>query len=108
VIALAGAFDAARRGPLANALASSPDARTFLDPFEYLTGAVDTRFVVIHGGDDPIISTEVATDFADRAAAVGFDVDVHLLPDGQHVEFGSPSTVEGAAALNIFATLLSD
>lgn len=112
VIALAGAYDAARRGPLANALGRSPGDRTFLDPFEYLTGGVETRiggvetrFVLIHGGDDPIIPSEVATDFAVRADAVGIDVELHLIPGGQHFEFGSPGTEEGGAALDIITSL---
>lgn len=99
VVSLAGAYDAARRGPLASALADSPEVLAALDPFEHVDNMVASRFVIVHGDADPIIPVSVAQEFANRASDAGTRTDIHVVDGGAHFEFGSPTTTEGAAAL---------
>ncbi len=101
LVSLAGAYDAARRGPLATALADSPDVLAALDPFAHVDSPVVTRLVVVHGTADPVIPISIAEEFADRAATAGTPTELQLVDGGAHFEFGSPTTTEGAAALAI-------
>lgn len=107
VVSLAGAYDAARRGPLATALSGAPDVVAFVDPFEYLDEPVLTRFVVVHGSDDSIVPWAVAAEFVAGATDVGNEIELHEVEGGGHFEFGSPTTPEGEASLAIITSALT-
>ncbi len=101
VVALAGVYDAAQRGPLASALADSPNVLRLVDPFEHADVPSSSRFVLVHGAADPLIPKSVAEAFVARAVAAGTRAELQVVDGGKHFEFGTPATMEGVAALSV-------
>ena len=106
VVGLAGAYDAARRGPLASNLADRPEVLAQLDPFERAGARQVGRIVLVHGAADPVIPIEVARDLVDSGRGDGINVELHVIDDGRHFEFGSPASDEGRAAMAVIGEAL--
>lgn len=83
-VGIAGAYSAAIDGPVADMLATNPEALRASDPYTYLGDNPSLRVWLIHGEIDMEVPLLVAQDFRDALDENGYDPELVVLPETGH------------------------